>query len=380
MTSMGGYRSVADGDDPLEIGFVGRDADLSWARRVLDGARTEGVRVGLIGGEPGVGKSRLLREIVRAAEADGWQPVIGRCSRIGPKSHPPFGTVLLPVLREAGLWGTESLEPAVLDMGQFAAEISRATLKWSEHRPVIVVVDDLQDAAAGTQGLFTEFIRNLTDSGRSGQTAVAVLGAHHLGIRGDQIGRLATELGREHTVLKRELAGLSEVEVHALLEKVLGLGCEATLLEEILTGTRGNPFLVTDVARTLLESGSLVPRNGLYGRPSGSSTAQPLVLVPDSISSRIAELGPDVLETLGAAAVLGDTFKPNQLAAFGAGHKTVEARLDECVAAGLIVPVVEGFRFTHGVVARAVLDLVGPLLRERLHLRVCRDGDVETPR
>ena len=82
-------RTLAPGGKPA---FVGRERELAWLREQLAMAANGEARLALIEGEPGVGKTSLVREFLTEADAQGWQTVWGRCSQDSGAPHLPFST------------------------------------------------------------------------------------------------------------------------------------------------------------------------------------------------------------------------------------------------------------------------------------------------
>src|SRR5215217_3747714 len=99
--------------------FVGRSPELTTLRALLPDARSEGGRVALLAGEPGSGKSRLVRELAQDAATDGVLVLYGACDAVVRTPYGPFVTALQQLVR-AG-------EPDVLraDLGTAGGELTR---------------------------------------------------------------------------------------------------------------------------------------------------------------------------------------------------------------------------------------------------------------
>src|SRR5436305_15102740 len=74
--------------------FVGRSAELEKLRSLLPRATGEGLRLALLGGEPGSGKSRLLREFAAELAADGALVLYGACDAVVQAPYGPFAEAL----------------------------------------------------------------------------------------------------------------------------------------------------------------------------------------------------------------------------------------------------------------------------------------------
>src|ERR687884_835465 len=91
---------------PSTFPFVGRSAELALLRTLLPRAEGEGRRVALLGGEPGSGKSRLVRELAAEAAADGALVLYGACDAVVRTPYGPFV--------EALEWLERAVDPAEL--------------------------------------------------------------------------------------------------------------------------------------------------------------------------------------------------------------------------------------------------------------------------
>src|SRR3954463_6728324 len=79
--------------------FVGRAAELEKLRTLMPRLGGEGGRIGLVAGEPGVGKSRLVREFAIAAAGDGALVLYGSCDAAVSTPYGPFVEALDHLLR-----------------------------------------------------------------------------------------------------------------------------------------------------------------------------------------------------------------------------------------------------------------------------------------
>src|SRR3954469_25615873 len=81
--------------------FVGRSAELETLRTLMPRAAGEGRRVVLLGGEPGSGKSRLVREFAAEAASDGALVLYGACDAVVRTPYGPFVEALDQLARAA---------------------------------------------------------------------------------------------------------------------------------------------------------------------------------------------------------------------------------------------------------------------------------------
>src|SRR5829696_5153307 len=92
--------------------FVGRSAELERLRALLPRAQGENLRVALLGGEAGVGKSRLVREFAAEAAAGGALVLYGACDAVVRTPYGAFAEALDPLgERLQGAPGGDALPP-----------------------------------------------------------------------------------------------------------------------------------------------------------------------------------------------------------------------------------------------------------------------------
>lgn len=259
--------------------FVGRAGELTsltdaLARATAEGAGPDGCACGepqalLIGGEAGVGKTRLVEEFLTVAARRGAVVAVGGCVEIGADGLPyaPFSTALralrraLPDEMAAACAGQEGelarLLPELGEPGPDSADehgtarlfelTGRLLERISAQRPVVLVLEDLHWSDASTRHLLTYLFRTL----RSGR--LVVIGTY----RADDIHRrhplrpLLAELDRLRTVRRIELARFNRAEVRRQLAGILADAPEPALVDEIFERSDGNAFFVEELACSL---------------------------------------------------------------------------------------------------------------------------------
>ena len=326
--------------------FVGRAAELerlrgSWA----DVERHRARRLVLIAGEPGVGKTRLAHRFAREVLDGGALVLLGRCWEEPLAPFEPFADALrqvdaADVLLPAGDTGAGARH-------RLFEAVDAALAELAAERDLLLVIDDLHWADRGTLLLLSFLLRS------ERPTPLFVLGTY----RDTELGRLTpltgalAELQSAGALDRVALRGLSEAEVAQLARSLLG-GDEAAA--RVHARTDGNAFFVEEVLRGLTE-GPQVPES-----------------VRHAVGVRLARLGDDANELLGAAAVLGLELDPRALEGTAALEPAAaEAALDEVLRARLLRPAAAAgrFEFAHALVREAVYDELNVLRRARLHRR-----------
>ena len=323
--------------------FVGRDAPLARLTAALDRARAGERRLVLIGGEPGIGKTRLMAELCAAAHADGAEVRSGRCFEEAIAPYQPF----VEALGDAWLHDA----PVAGDDAQGARwrlfESVDAALRTGA--PTVLALDDLHWADKGTLLLLAHLVRATRPA------ALLVVGTY----RESELSRthpLAATLGdlrRERLYERVSLAGLEAADVAQLVRGWLGSEeLAATLHEE----TAGNPFFLEEVVRHLRETGAGA------GIPES---------VREVLGRRLSRLGDGANRALQAAAVVGRDFDLALLERLNAlaGVDVLEA-VEEAAAAQLVRE--DGARpgrygFAHPLVRETVYEELSLTRRVRLH-------------
>ncbi|MFD3653200.1 AAA family ATPase [Streptomyces sp. NPDC058620] len=355
--------------------FIGRAAELALLTDALVRASDGQPQALLIGGEAGVGKTRLVEEFL--AEADRREAVvaIGGCVEIGADGLPfaPFATALralrrlLPEELTEALAGQEGeLARLLPELGEAGREpndehgtarlfelTARLLERLSAERALVLVLEDLHWADASTRHLLTYLFRTL----RSGR--ITVIGTY----RADDIHRrhplrpLLAEMDRLRAVHRIELARFTRAEVRRQLTGILATTPEAALVDEIFDRSDGNAFFVEELARSLECCGD---SSGL------SDSLRDLLLV------RVEALSDDAQKIARIVAEGGSTVEHELLAAVaGLAEDDLIEALRTAVGANLLLPTpdTDGYRFRHSLVREAVSDDLLPGERSRLNRR-----------
>ncbi|MDQ1465741.1 MAG: hypothetical protein QOH10_156, partial [Actinomycetota bacterium] len=377
--------------------FVGRDTELSLLTDLWTRIRTGEPHVVLIGGEPGIGKTRLAAETALAAHADGGRALYGRCDEGLGVPYQPFVEALrgyVDSLRDddlatgLGRYPGElvRLVPEIADRARDlpaplqsdpATEQYRlfdAVVEWlyaaSADTPLLVVLDDLHWATSPTVML----LRHIARSERP--MRLMFIGTY----RQSELDRshpLSKMLADLHTTTRTEhveyleLAGLDVRSVGAFVEAAAGRDLDATgqhLADVVHAGTAGNPFFVNEIVRNLVESGTM------SGEGVGTFGPSDVRLPPaarDVVVRRVARLSESAQNVLTLAAVAGVEFDVRALEAVSEADDDALAALEEAARARLVEEIApERFCFAHALVRAALYDLLSESRRVRLHLRV----------
>ena len=351
------------------VRFVGRDQELralAAAHAAADGGEASLV---VVGGDAGVGKTRLLAEFTGTLDAVVLR---GGCLPLGATGL-PFSPIV-EVLRDLAGEGPNSRTrrpgtpapdplPAVLARlvpglpagaapgPSSQAELFQAFLGLLERLgaagTVVLVLEDLHWADRSTRQLLV-FVAHALRSQRL--CVVATYRADDLH-RQHPLRPLLAELRRNGRVRRVELAPFAPAEVAEYLAAATGARPSPDTVAAVVDRTEGNAYFIEE----------LIAADGLGGRPLPESFRD-LLLV------RVEALGPPARRLLRVASAAGRRFDPSLLAAVGGRPQpTVVELLREAVDRRLLVPDGRGFRFRHALLREALqLDLL-PGEREAIH-------------
>ncbi len=344
-----------------DVSFVGRSDEFEWLRSQRAQAEAGDARVCLVSGEPGVGKSRLLREFVVECDGFGWQTLWSRCGERLPVA--PFIAAIDAQAERAGV------DLAGEPTAGLAPNAARLCSVLAARRPLCLVVDDLQAADDGTQALFADFVRCVADLAREARNRILILVTHHQTLAGDQLHAHLERLRREPIARSAHLTGMQEVEVHELVREAMGSDCDPQLLDALVSTTHGNPFYVLEVLNHLLGQGQLEHRGGNIATRGPVSALRLPANAPSSVAARLEGMPQEALAVLRWAALLGDPFSVEHLATVAGDAEIVEP-IDEAIGRGVLIEQGDSFAFTHGIIRDALLAQMGPMRRRTSHAEI----------
>ncbi|HYN70779.1 MAG TPA: AAA family ATPase [Candidatus Eisenbacteria bacterium] len=359
--------------------FVGRSAELGRLEALLARAAAGAGTTLVIGGEAGIGKSRLLDRFAKGV-GDQARTLEGACLEM-EEGGLPFAAIT-EILREVVRTTPDDRLPALLGPGR--AELTRllpelalraadlaahgpesdlsaqARLfelvlgileRISRERPVILAIEDIQWADRSTRKLITFLSRALRDE------QVLVILTTRTDERGVDDGTLAflAELEREEHVERIDLKPFGHDEVAEQVGALTGEAPRAATVERLLARSDGNPFFIEELV--------------LAGATRAASLP---VVLRDVLGARIAALSPGAREALRAAAVAGRRIDDGLIAtALGRPVGTLGAELREAVDCGILVraetPSGGEYAFRHGLLHEAVLAELFAGERAALH-------------
>src|SRR3954471_21586054 len=350
--------------------FVGRTDELVELRGALTEAVGGRPSLAFVAGESGVGKTRLLSELERAARADGIRVIGGDCVELGEGELPyaPIVGALRPLARSGhpafkelsdaarcalaqilpGLGETRHDDEATAQARLFDGLLELLELLAGEDG-LMVTIEDLHWADRSTRAFLVYLASSLC------KERVLVVTTY----RPDELHRrhplrpLLAELERDARHRRVELRPLTREELSQQLTDILGETPGHDLVSRLFARSEGNPLF----AEELLAAGT-------DGRGSLPPTLR------DALMLRIERLSPDAQELLRLLAA-GRRLDHEILADASGMDPRVPIR--EAVAAQLVVADDEGFyAFRHALLREVVADDLLPGERAALHLALAR--------
>ena len=384
----------------FECGLIGRTQELETLQKAWRGVRRGAGRVVLIEGEAGVGKSRLADEFFRWVGAETG--TVLRTRGYDARAGVPYGPVvealrgaleapglagaapewlaelarLVPELRQRfrGLPEASPL-PVPADGWRLFEAVAQLLLAVAAEQPVALAIDDLQWCDGDSCNLLHFLTRRLEDA------PVLWCGMVTLGeLRRDApAARLCRALRVKPRASVITLAPLSEDELWLMVREMghvtvpTGGRRLASRLHQV---TRGNPFYVIELLKTLFAQGWLTadPESGEWlAAPAGAESAAMSMSpsVHDAIAERIESLPPDLHDVLITIAVAGSACRAGLLSyVHGISRLRAATVADELVERRLAEEESGMYRCAHPVIARVVRDGLTTSRRRELHRAV----------
>ncbi|WP_433333339.1 helix-turn-helix transcriptional regulator [Spirillospora sp. CA-294931] len=352
--------------------LVGREAELGELLAAFGEVRAGFGKAVLIGGEAGVGKTRLVSEFTRRAGDQDVRVLIGGCVELGVDGFPyaPFTAVLRQLVREFGADGISDLvggrtaelarllpefgEPVGDDTGHFQARLFELVLtlldRLAAGGTVVLVIEDAHWADRTSRDLLAYLVRNL---GVVSSLMIVVT------YRSDELHRshplrpLLAELDRIDRVGRHELGRLSRREVSELMERLRGSEPEGAEVERSYALSEGNPLFVEALMETDGRTATELPES-----------------LRDLLLAGVQRLPEETQELLRVAGGGGGRIGHRLLAAVsGLGEDGLTRDLRPAVARNVLVVDGDGYAFRHALIREALHEDLLPGEHTRLHIR-----------
>ena len=398
-----------------ELPLVGREAERAALLDHLEAAASGHGGIVLLEGEPGIGKSRLARELVAGARWRNIEAIVARRPEEAPCSYGLFRASLAPMLTPlrtrqlARLIAPDHLRavaplfpllahvltdlppPAELPPPQAHERVHEAlvalALSLARIMPCLWIWEDLQDADAESLALLPRLAPRLRErrglillTGRSAELRAA-----------PKVWRTLQTLDRAGPLPRHTLSRLDREAIGALMEHLLGEAAEddnAALAEHLMRESGGVPLYLVETLKAWRDQALLRPDAGEQRPPDGAwhwSGDAPAALPPSLgeaiIGHRLAQLSSGAEQVLATAAVIGNDVDFDLLArvcafpAPGAQRTAADPYLlttNELLRLGFLEETDVGYRFSHAKVRQAAYGRLSRCERRRRHRKVAQ--------
>jgi DNA-binding CsgD family transcriptional regulator len=377
---------------PLPL--VGRTRELAALEALMEGGRDEGTSVVIVAGEGGVGKSRLVLELGARAERRGWKVAYGRAFPVETGvPYALFADAFLPVFREidsdtltvlsrggeaelrclfpALAIGEAPVDPPAGDPGEVRTRLmwnfAEFLKSYAAREPLLCILEDLQWADESSLQLLHFLAR------QAERQPILILCTYNDTQRDQSLQLVQTE---------RSLLSLGVGEVRRLdplsLEQVTELVClafsvDADVVREfsaLLFGwTRGNPFFLEEILKSLIASGRISARSGTWIGWDASDFSLP-GSIRDAVLTRVGSLSADARSVAELTAIVGARASYALLASIsGLGESALLTALEELCQQRILDEQAESgsivYDFSHPLVRQTLYNEFG-LQRARL--------------
>jgi DNA-binding CsgD family transcriptional regulator len=360
--------------------FVGRGEQLEALGAAVSRAGAGEAGAVFIGGEAGVGKTRLVREFERLPLASGVRFLVGGCVDVGGSELPyaPLLAALRTLMRETEPHVLEELVGAAgPDLARLMPELPfdgaggdavgplaqsrlfEALLglfaRLGRDTPIVLVIEDLHWADPSTRGFLSFLVRNAR---HERLLLIATYRTDELHRR-HPLRQFLAEVDRLPAVERLELVPFTRRELSQQLEAILDAPPGHTLVEELFARSEGNAFFAEELLAAVEDDGSLRVSESLR----------------DVLTLRVEGLSPQTRQIVRSAAVAGSVV----------GHRLLEATasltedellvaLREAVESNVLVPnpAHESYAFRHTLLRDALYDELLPRERAALHAALAR--------
>jgi DNA-binding SARP family transcriptional activator/predicted ATPase len=383
-----GREPEAAGNAEPARAYFGRDEELARLRTAWDFARTGDGRIVLVSGDAGIGKTRLVHELIADAAPDmvvacgggyegglappfwAWVQVLrtvlanSSAERFGAVADPLRAELaqLLPELGPETATAEPNAQPEATRFRMYDA-VSTFLFGVARRQPLLIVLDDLHWVDSASLELLNYVATTVS-------AAPALLIGTYRPEEVSPVGALAQSLAalaRVGVAERIRLSGLQVADVGEFIRQTTGTQPSEDAVRIVHRRTDGNPFFVGELVRLLASE-----------RLLGTSSESQLHLIPegvrDVIRRRMGRLPEQTNAVLTLAAVIGTEFDLSIIE--DAASLDADAAFDileSAVVSGMLVgdaDVPGRFRFSHALVQETIYEELTPLRRTRLHARV----------
>jgi class 3 adenylate cyclase/tetratricopeptide (TPR) repeat protein len=377
--------------------LVGRGEELEWLERCLREGASGLPRLSLILGDPGIGKSRLLREFAVGAAARGicvchgrgyedlsqpyllFEDLLGQLEQLPDSIAGPFedDRRLIHEIRQASSPLGAAIEGADRQgqsLEERRARLFRAVAHGVLHlarAPTLIVLDDLHWADTTSLELLSHIVFTIADDSERGPIALMIVAAYRPTEPASALGRILSRFEREEICQILELEGLDRSGVNELISE-LGIERPAhQLVDTLWKATEGNPLFVQQLVRELERREAIEERAGYQFTSVPHEELDFPTDIANAITSQIEQLSDACRRTLTLASFIGGSFQLDDLLGLSdLGENQLAEALEEALAERLLHSEGESYDFAHPLIRRVFYGRLRGTRRRRIHLEL----------
>jgi hypothetical protein len=379
--------------------FVGRESERGAIRAAIDRALSGRGSLVMLGGGPGVGKTRLTKEMAEYASRVGFRCLVGHCyERDEPFPFLPFVEIiesnlaqaadlddfrrrigdnapelvqLVPSLRRVFSDIPQPLElPPAQQRRYLFQSVSEAVGRAARTRSYLYILEDLHWGDESSLALLVHL------ANRVAQLPIVIIGTYRdaYSENNPAFVRTLEELIRLG-IRPLKLGGLSKDAIAQMLHELSQGQAPENLVSLIFEESQGNPFFVEEVYRHLVEDGKVFDAAGQFRTDIKIDETDVPETVRLIIGRRLERLDENEMRVLAAAAVIGRSFNFQLLTAISQiDIDELFTVIEKAQKMGIIVASSEGpqkpFTFTHELVRQTLLAGISRPRRQQLHADV----------
>jgi ABC-type oligopeptide transport system substrate-binding subunit len=387
--------------------MVGREEELAEAVALWEKSAAGDGQFLFISGEPGIGKTRMVKELNAYVEITGGKTLLGLCYA---EERTPYGPIaqmvqyslenghnlelpetvladLLTLSPELRLYYPELPPNERLEPEAEQQRLFNSIITWfgalTKDGKLLLVVDDIHWADSGSLALLRYLARRL-------KRRRALIIATYREVELDAalpFQEMLADVNRERLATRIKLSSLDKGQTQELLMTLFAEEINTDFLDGVYRETEGNPFFIEEVCRALVDSGRLYYEDGRWQRPDDIKDLEIPQGVRLAIQSRLSKLSTEEQLALQVAALMGREFEYEMLvgvseleedALIGILEKAEGAQLIEEVQ--LSVPGHSPrFAFTHALIHATLLSNLSTLRRQRLQRQVALSLEEKYP-
>jgi len=360
------------GDVRVSADVIGRAAELEAVDRFLEMSRTSLASL-LIRGEAGIGKTAIWRaaieqargsgaNVLRAAPAESeWGLTLaGLTDLLSEVTEEPMAA-LPPVQHHAIEIAVLRAEPAgqLPDQRMLSVATTSLLRQLASARPLVIAIDDTQWVDDTTASILAFAIRRLED--RSVGVLLAVRGAAGASVQALFAG--VPRAGQQHL----EVGPLPLAALHRLFLARFGRSFPRLVLVRIEEASGGNPFYALEIARTLIETDSVV------------TPGEPLP-IPTTLGALVEARIGALPETTRTVLLLAAVAAEPTIATLRRADSRAQSALGPAVEAGIASIEGQSVRFAHPLLAHAVIGTTSPAALRQAHAMLARTATSQDAR